>query len=943
MMGFGFLSPWILAALAALPLLWLLLRVTPPKARRVDFPPTRILLGLDDREQTPARTPWWLTALRLLLAGLIIAALAEPVLRPEARLTTGGKQPLLVLLDNGWDAAPDFQQRLDAARAAIQEAERDSRPVALVASAEPSAEGITPGAATEAERRLSALRPRPFLPDRAALAKRLAGAFGEHSASLLWIAGTLDTPGSGALHDALDRIATDAKLLQSSRPLTALLPPRNAADAIRVPLVRTVPLPPSGETMQVAGFDKEGRRILDGPVRFTDGLHGEAEIRLPAELRNEVTRFAILGEDSAGAVQLLDNRWRRKSVGLVEGTGDNDAQPLLSPLTYVRRALAPNVDILDPTGNDIGAEVDGLIGRGASILVLTDIGNLAPEVTDRLLRWIEAGGTLVRFASPRLSASDARLLPVRLREGERDFGGSLSWEQPQAIGSFPASGAFAGLAVPQDVRVERQILADPESLQGAAVWAELKDGTPLVTARRAGAGRIVLFHVTADPRWSNLPISGSFVQMLDTVVDTAGLVDMSKVNAPTKGNAPASPGAQPDTSGKAAPWKPVQVLDGFGHLTPPDPGATLVADIARTRPSAETPPGIYDQAGTIRALNTVENAAALKLLTPASLGWQGATATLQPQQNKPIWPWLLAGAAVLAVLDGLAVLLLSGRLRRPVAARAAAAVALFLLAGLFTLAPGRPALAQDNPGGAPQSALSTRLAYVRTGNSEIDDTSKAGLQGLTTVLGERTSLEPGEPAEVDIAHDELAFYSLLYWPIDPNAPVPPPETMARIDAFMQNGGTILFDTRDGGSFSPTGVSPETQKLRDILKFVNVPPLQPVPADHVLTKTFFLLQDFPGRWDTSPLWVEALAADPQQRNRPARGGDGVSPILITGNDMAAAWAVSADGTFLYPTVPADPRQREMAFRAGVNIVMYTLTGNYKADQVHVPALLERLGQ
>ena len=123
----------------------------------------------------------------------------------------------------------------------------------------------------------------------------------------------------------------------------------------------------------------------------------------------------------------------------------------------------------------------------------------------------------------------------------------------------------------------------------------------------------------------------------------------------------------------------------------------------------------------------------------------------------------------------------------------------------------------------------------------------------------------------------------------------------------------------------------------------MPPLEAVPPDHVLTKAFYLLSNFPGRWDNSDLWVESLSEAPEVPGRPARGGDGVSPILITGNDFASAWAVDSDGLYLYPTVPADPRQRDLAFRSGVNIVMYALTGNYKADQVHVPALLERLGQ
>ena len=84
-------------------------------------------------------------------------------------------------------------------------------------------------------------------------------------------------------------------------------------------------------------------------------------------------------------------------------------------------------------------------------------------------------------------------------------------------------------------------------------------------------------------------------------------------------------------------------------------------------------------------------------------------------------------------------------------------------------------------------------------------------------------------------------------------------------------------------------------------------------------------------------------DDEDASRPARGGDGVSPIIITSNDLVGAWAIRPDGQPMLPLTPGEPRQREFAFRSGVNIVMYTLTGNYKADQVHAPALIERLGQ
>jgi hypothetical protein len=239
----------------------------------------------------------------------------------------------------------------------------------------------------------------------------------------------------------------------------------------------------------------------------------------------------------------------------------------------------------------------------------------------------------------------------------------------------------------------------------------------------------------------------------------------------------------------------------------------------------------------------------------------------------------------------------------------------------------------------------TRMAYVETGNPAIDEVTKAGIEGLNMFIASRTALEPGAPKAVDPAKDELAFYPVIYWPIDPDTTMPTAAALSKIDTYMKDGGTVLFDTRDEllSGFDATSASPATLRLRDMLAGMNVPALEPVPADHVLTKAFFILQDFPGRYRGGPLWVEANAKTEADPARPVRALDGVTPIMITGNDMAAAWAADQFGEPLYATVPDDPDQRLYAYRAGVNIMMYALTGNYKSDQVHVPALLERLGQ
>jgi len=282
------------------------------------------------------------------------------------------------------------------------------------------------------------------------------------------------------------------------------------------------------------------------------------------------------------------------------------------------------------------------------------------------------------------------------------------------------------------------------------------------------------------------------------------------------------------------------------------------------------------------------------------------------------------------------------RRRRP-----ASAVIALAIAGAMLFAPSSGHAQQADDDTALRATLQTRLAYVTTGDAEVDRISRAGLQGLTLFLAQRTALEAGDPVGIDPGRDELAFYPLIYWPMVPGAQRPSREALEHIDAYMKNGGTVLFDTRDAIEGSPGSgvVSPNTTAMRTILSSLDIPELEPVPRDHVLTKTFYLLKEFPGRHAGGQLWVEATATerDDEAQERPARSGDGVSSIIITSNDLAGAWALRPDGQAMLPMAGGEPRQREFAFRAGVNIVMYTLTGNYKADQVHVPALLERLGQ
>ncbi len=930
-----FAAPWVLTALALLPVIWWLLRLTPPRPREVAFPPARLLLEINKHEETPQRSPWWLTLIRLLLAAILIIALSGPIWRPAGSLDSG-EGTLWLMIDNGWISAKSWDETASTAEQVLGQAEDAARPVVLIATADGPAQPLAPSSAAEARERLRAIEPRPYAPNRPGLLPALETTARETPpGAIIWLSD--NTAVSERFANDLDGLAGSAPIvimvgLPTPLGLKSL---NNDAEALSFKVIRH----PAGTTglANVRALDLKGLVLGEIPVRFeSDATETDGRFELPSELRNDIARVEISAEGAAGAVQLLDDSWRRRTVGLISGQSNDLDQPLLSPIYYLERALSPFSDLRVPREGDIANAVPKLLDQGVSVIVLADVGRVPDSTAAELRDWVENGGMLLRFSGPRTAGGTDDLIPVRLRAGDRALGGSLSWKQPQRLAEFSDDSPFSGLEVPEEVTISRQVLAEPTSDLPDRTWAMLEDGTPLVTATTLGRGTLVLFHVTADSSWSNLPLSGVFLDMLRRML--------------TVSNVAAAPGSGPEGDQAESVLPPLRLLDGYGRFQPPPVDVTPVTSRAfeDAKASRQTPPGLYGTEDGFRALNPLGSDATLASLDRDMFG-ETVSVVAYPSSNPfDLRALLFTLAFVLIVVDAIAVIVLAGGLSRLGLRRNPAtglSAALLLGLAIATIPAGSADAQTDSVDlRALEATLETRIAYVVTGNAEIDDASAAGLYGLTQFLTERTALEPGDPAGVDIERDELAFFSLLYWPIDPGAEKPADRVIARIDTYMRNGGTILFDTRDHLSAPTSGFSttPATLKLREILADLDVPPLEPVPPDHVLTKAFYLLDTFPGRYATSPLWVESLE-EARRGDRPVRAGDGVSPILITGNDFAAAWALSDAGTFMFPTVPDNPIQRDYAFRSGVNIVMYSLTGNYKADQVHIPALLERLGQ
>ncbi len=914
----GFAAPWLLLGLLALPILWLLLRAVPPAPIKRRFPGVALLLGLSDDETQSDRTPWWLLLLRLLAVAAIIIGFAGPVLNPQD--SQGGDGDLVIVLDGTWAGAASWQAKIDRVETLLSEAAVNNRRVAVTTLTDLPPDELTFTAPTDWQNRLANLAPQPWQPvDAADWFNQITGDF-----ETFWVSDGLDFAGREDLLSALETHGP-VTVFQAPRQTIGLRPARFEDGQVLVSATRTPVGNMLDTTITAVGLDPAGveRQLATVPLSFAAGERiAETAMVLPPELRNRITRFEVTGTRSAGAVSLTDDALKRREVALIAGRDDREGLELLSQLYYLREALEPTADIID------GALEDILLAN-PDVIVLADVAILTDIEAQGVADWVNKGGLLLRFAGPRLAGSDLGrteedpLLPVRLRSGGRSVGGAMSWGEPKTLAPFTENSPFFGLPVPNDVTITSQVMAQPDPTLSERVIAQLADGTPLVTRKISGEGQVVLVHVTANAEWSTLPLSGLFVQMLERLAVSTR---------------PATPDAA-ELDGTT--WLPNKILDAYGRLRDgsdlPGVDGTL---LGTGTPGPALPPGLY--AGDDRQLainvigqDTILNAAAW----PARIAVEGMAVARETNLKG----WLLSSALILMLIDIIASLAVGGRLRGP---RADVAAALALV--LVMAAPDN-AQAQAQPGDdfALLATSQVVLGHILTGDRETDDIAAAGLTGISETLFRRTSIEPADPLGVNLETDELAFFPFLYWPITADQPLPSREAYGKLNRYLRSGGMIMFDTRDADTAQFGSGSAEGRMLQSIARSLDIPPLEPIPTDHVLTRTFYLLQDFPGRYASRDVWVEAASLDAEQiEGMPFRNlNDGVTPVIIGGNDWARAWAVNDSGQRMFPVGRgmAGERQREIALRFGVNVIMHVLTGNYKSDQVHVPDLLDRLGQ
>lgn len=912
-----FMQPIILSALLALPALWYLLRITPPAPQRIRFPAARFLENLMAEEQTPSKTPWWILALRMLMAALLIVALAKPVFNPAESLSGSGS--IRLVIDTGWAAAQTWEQQIAASEELITQAERENRDIYILPTTrntlETQYQQFGPLTGGEAFAVLKGLEPHPWPANYAELSEFLDTQTTK-IAQTYWLSHGLDEGSASTMFRALAG-ETAIKIPSKESVVILLRPSDNTSQIINKDEISDIRI--DVETSKsiadnmpaiVHALGQNGEILDVQTLSLSPSKQKQtANFVIAENLKQTISKFRIQGRKGAGALFILDDQFKKRNVGIAAPEQADKTSPLIEASYYITRALEPYANI------SVGA-INELVNEENDVIVLPDIAAMPTETLNALTTWVQEGGLLLRFSGPTMAENNSEqfLLPVKLRAGGRSLSGSLSWEDPQTISAFEENSPFYGLTIPDDVTIKQQVLADPSQDLENKIWARLEDGTPFITASGEGKGLLVLIHTTANTEWSDFALSGLYVSILKRIMQLSG-----------------QSAASVNTSYQSL--DPLLVMDGFGNLNTPSAGVSPLPaeNIDQAIPSSNHPPGLYGRGETQYALNVGTNLKPLKSLSdslPASANMN----TYEDDYELDLMPSLFYTALILFCLDWIVMMFVSGglvsRLQTLVPSKSLHFFAFFLLLG------AQNAHAQSSQDDL-KYAQDFYLAYFITGDPSLDNTSQKGLEALGQILTRRTSVEPAGVVGLNPETDTLAFFPIIYWPIGANQKNLSNEAIQNIQHYLDHGGTILFDTRDQnrstGRFNDTE---NTRILRQITTSLNIPPLTPIQDDHVLGRSFYLMKKFPGRFTEGTLWVEENSVS---------GRDGVSSVMIGSNDWASEWAKAIPSQPYRTFQRGNQRQTEMSLRFGVNLVMYALTGNYKADQVHIPHILERLGQ
>lgn len=908
-----FLSPFMLGFLLLLPALWWLLKVIPPKPKHVKFAGTFLLQNIKEKDHEKRTMPLWLLLLRMAIITLFIIAFAGPFYNNKDEDVKTSSSISVIIIDNSWSAAQNWGQiKSDLGSLSKKRALEDQQTLYFLTTTRTADQINEPeplNALTDIMGRIETLSVNPWQSDFGHLQKQMDIVQKRHADFTLYYMddGYLDTQetdflnAQAAVEFYTVKNATALVLIdKNTNEAPALYNALNRDDVFRDDshrLIRSRDDALAGGTLSL-----NTRKNTNIPMPFTFGVDDTRypikTDRLPEGVVDHVKSLSVQGQNHVGGSYPFTQDSAPKIIGLL-GNDPGDKRDFLKGYFYIDKALSPFHTILYGDVNTLTDKAD--------VIIMTDTDLLTDTNRTLIDDFMNEGGIIIRFADDDLANGKFKdLSPTPLRTTNRQLGSSFSWEIPQKISHYNEDTIFNNLPLSDDIKITRQLLAEPSLALQDKSWAFLEDGTPMITATTKGNGWLFLYHSNLDPAWSNLALSGIFQEQLKKIVKLSYRIGQS---------------SSPQNS-KA--FYITKRFNGIGDLLEPlGHEVRITPDSTINALSDKTPPGIYSNGFETRILHIGDMIKSPPPITDNALSEinNNARVTYYGGLSFITYKHLLMLLALLFMT--IEAFWYCGFFRR--------FKAIGMVLGIVCLGltlHGNDATASQGKKDSPAYLSSHAvLAYVITGDSQIDTLSRFGLEALVRETQRRTIADVDSVKGIDIEQDILSFYPFIYWPLTNTQSPISKETAHKINNYVSRGGTVFFDTRDGY----TGETAINRSLQNVITHLPIPTLSKLPDNHVLKRSFYILKETPGLYDRQTLWyVPTESTD----------NDGVTPYIIGGNDWASIWATDPSGRPM-THLKNKAYQRELAYRFGVNMVLYALTGNYKDDQIHIPFILERL--
>ena len=896
----AFTNYYALLGLLALPLIFLIIKSLPPSPKKMFFSSFYLINKLEKTSVTKNNIPFWLLIYRIILITLIVLFFSKPYLNSTAKTSDADAiKSYVIIADIGWSMSKEWEKFKKIVNAISNEAEKKNKEIIFYHSNSQKYEQPKVFKLSKnVNQYLKKISPSPWQFEKSNLTEIIKKNNNFIDSKVFFIFSKFDNKDYNNQLKNLNFLNTQVKnkvLINTVKNIMFFKNINISKESIKLEVIRhESPTSSRRFTIKITSIDNQVIFKKSYVLKLNQKAFYFNE-NFPLEVLNQIHKIEIVEQNHAGAKYYFDDYSKKKKIGIYTESFQYKENPLLSSVYYLEKSL--NIDHILKIG-----DLDQLIKFNSSVIIIPDKGNIPEREHLKLNKWLANGGTLIRFSGVRLSKSNTKFLPSNnLLMSVRHVGGILSMENLLKISPFNKDSIFYGLEIPNDINFKKQLIIDSQD-SNLRFEASLTDNTPLVTLGKKSQGKIFLFHITANNDWSNLPLSSLFASMLERIVL---LSEKNIITSPLELNL-------------------TKEINSFGDLNNTNKilnikGSTL---LKKTYPSRNHLPGIYENNQLTVALNLSN-----KIDDQYFNNVYDKKLKILPAFKDQIFdlrPILLKIILFMFILDMIITMLLKYQfsfLRSFYKNKNLFSLFFFLfflvnLSNLYS-----QSLAND-----------TYLAYIKTPEEKLNYISKNGLNTIKILLQTRTSIAPKEVIEVDIKKDQIYYYSFLYWPLSKNLIDLDIKTITKIKNYLNNGGMLFFDIIGFSRENFNLESNKFKKIKNFLSSIEVDNLTPIPKDHTLTKSFYLLKKFSGRWDNKILLIE---------NSSLELNDGVSSVILGFNDWASAWALDSNKNPIYPVVPGGERQREISYRFGINVAMYALTGNYKSDQIHFKSILNRL--